>query len=69
MEPVSATMPLVETDRLQLISTYARSYVKRSGAVGVNVGYIYQLVEAGKLEHVVIDGVTFIVLPPPPPSL
>lgn len=59
-------MPLIDTDRLQLISTYARSYVKRSGAVGVNVGYIYQLIDAGKLEHITIDGVTFIVLPTPP---
>ncbi|SNR91840.1 hypothetical protein [Hymenobacter mucosus] len=58
-------MPLIDTDRLQLISTYARSYVKRSGAVGVGVGYIYQLIDAGKLEHITIDGVTFIVLPLP----
>lgn len=61
-------MPTIDTDRLQLVSTYARSYVKRSGDVGVGVGYIYQLIDKGKVESVTIDGVVFVVLPPAPPA-
>ncbi|MBC6988969.1 hypothetical protein [Hymenobacter sp. BT491] len=57
-------MPIVDTDRLQSVARYARNYPGRK-KTGVAVGYIYQLIKEGKLEHVEIDGIYFIVLPSP----
>lgn len=56
---------LLDADLLQTVHNYAAAYVSASGKQGVTVGYIYKLIREKKLQVEVIDGVQFILLPPP----
>lgn len=59
---------LLDPSRLQTVHNFAAAYTSKSGKTGVSVGYIYRLISEGKVEAVTIDGMKFIVLPPPPPK-
>ena len=59
---------MIDATQLQTVFNYAATRIGRSGKP-VTVGYVYKLIQDGKLPTVVIDGIRFIVLTIAPATL
>jgi len=53
-------MPILQTDNLVSVQTYAANYMKRNGKRGCTVGYIYELIATDKVQSITIDNHIFI---------